>query len=146
MRRHPTGWGHLTELTLDHLRPADFIQIYLRENRQRADLYFQERTPFLRKFFSEDYVKALEDAYTERQNNPEMFESAESFDAVAKVITIEKRAKRQHRYRYHLRVAEDSWQIYVKENECFLCRGISGNSSRRHCGGIGWKDYHKPVT
>jgi hypothetical protein len=126
--------------------PADFIQVYLRENREHADLYFQQQIPFLRKFFSDDYLKIIENAHTDRQNNPETFESTDSFEATAKVITVENWQKRQQRYRYHLRVAGDNWQIYVKETECFLCRGTRGKSSCKICGGVGWRDYQKPVS
>jgi hypothetical protein len=117
---------------------ADFMQDYLRESARFARSCGDQQVPLLRKFFSDDYVKAYEDRRSERQINAETFESSDTFETGAKVITVENRHGKQQRYRYHLRVAGDCWQIYIKESECFLCRGIPRKSMRNLWGS--WVD------
>jgi hypothetical protein len=44
------------------------------------------------------------------------------------------------RYRYHLKISNDSWLICSVEGQCPSCHGHSGNNSCGCCRGTGWMD------
>jgi len=129
---------------------------FLSEQEELQRAYRQLGKPFHDKFFARDYVQYLEALFKKRESNPEIFENEEISDDSVKIITNSAFGHEQRRFRYHLRVLGDSWEIFMREWECFACRrrkdtgrGIHGMGQRganiacRICGGAGWRDPSK---
>ena len=127
--------------------PQDFMQSFLREKGDMNQVNYQRSVVLHRKFFSEEYVKSMQDWHAEREKNPEAVVSAEVSGTSAKVITSEIFAERQLRHRYLLQHSGSDWRIYGKEWECFACHGTGrkGTVDCPICGGVGWKD-HRPQS
>jgi hypothetical protein len=121
------------------------MESYLREKTEMLRSVRRQNQELLQKFLAQDLLNRHSEWDKSRDENPEFISDAEITDDSARIITTELMPKipatKQLRYRYHLRISADNWEIHKKERECFMCHGNQSNNSCKFCGGDGWRDY-----
>lgn len=120
----------------------DFMEFYLRGKAELEIVQRRLAEDFERRLLAPDYLRLYADRRNHAAENPEAVISVEQSGNAARVITTGRSGGTPRRYRYHLRVTGDAWQIHEIQWECFLCHGTGarGDGMCQLCGGRGWKD------
>jgi hypothetical protein len=118
-----------------------FVESYLVERARGERTGRQNHQSVTQRYYTTEYQKYLQRSHTLSDENPERYLSSEVSGDKASVVTTQIIFGRQYSRRYHLRFADNRWQIDSCETECPACRATNRKRKCSICDGDGWKDY-----
>jgi hypothetical protein len=119
----------------------EFMREFLHSRCVEEQRQFASRTPFLAKYYGEEY-RSNRSTYRLGMLQSEEIVSVTNLNSESVVVTVYRNPlykpdNQMFRQRYHLMPSDNSWLIQFVEYECPLCSGL-GDSSCTVCKGKHW--------
>jgi hypothetical protein len=119
----------------------DFIREFLHARCVEEQRAFKSRTPFLEKYYGEEYLSNRTTKKLEMLQSEKIVDVTNS-DSESVVTTVHTNPfyegeKQIHWRRYHLMPTDNGWLVQFTENQCQFCWGL-GDSSCPICKGNHW--------